>query len=180
MKNDFMPITDIWAKTFQLCWVTNDFDKAKDLLKEKFDIPKFMVMRDLVPIDQVFEGQTTEDCKFHAAWANGGNIDLEIIQPIAGPLLEFYGEKLSRDKFDLLFHHVAVRYDDDLEGYNNAIAALESKGFKVRMSAGIKDLTKYCYVDMREMLGHYLEIIYFNKAGVEVMATLVTNDFDGE
>jgi len=180
MKNDLMPITEIWAKTFQICWVTNDFDKAKDLLKEKFDIPQFMVMRDLVPVDQIYEGHSVTDCKFHAGWANGGHFDLELIQPTGGALLEMYGEKLSKDKFDMLFHHVAARFDDDSDGYYKAIEALEAKGFEMKMSAGIKDLTKYCYFDMREMLGHYLELIYFNEAGVKLMETLVINDFDGE
>ncbi|MBB6107644.1 Glyoxalase/Bleomycin resistance protein/Dioxygenase superfamily protein [Mucilaginibacter lappiensis] len=180
MKNKKMPITNIWSKTFQICWVTNDFDHAKDLLKDKFDIPQFMVMHDLVPIDQIYEGKATTDCKMTAGWANGGNFDLELIQPTGGPILEMYGEQLSKDKFDMKFHHMGTRFDDDLDGYYQAIEALQSKGFEMKISAGIKDLTKYCYFDMRELLGHYLELIYFNQAGVDLMQTLLTNDFKGE
>lgn len=39
----------------------------------------------------------------------------------------------------------------------------------------------YCYFDLRELLGHYyLEIIYLNQAGVDLMQTLITNEFDSE
>lgn len=180
MKNLQMPITDIWAKTFQICWVTNDIDQAMELLKEKFDIPDFMVMRDVPLEDLIYEGMQNDDAKMNACWARCGTFDLELIQPTEGYLLDFYGEQLAKDRFDMTFHHFATRFDNDLDGYNRAVDALKAKGFNQRWAAGIKDLTKFCYFDLREFFGHHLELIYFNAEGVKAMKSLETGDFDGE
>ncbi len=88
MKSNTLKITDIWAKTFQICWVTNDLEKAMEKLKYKFDIPKFLVMRDVPFENQRYKGQHDSNAKVNAAWANGGNINLELVHPLEGFPLE--------------------------------------------------------------------------------------------
>ena len=164
-----MPITDIWAKTFQICWVTNDIEQAMDQLKVKFDIPDFMIMRDIPLIESVYEGIPNEDGGMMIALANCGKFNLELVEPKSGFLEDFYSEKLDKGRFDMFFHHMSVRFDDDLDGYLQAVEALKEKGIKQRWASGIKDLTKFSYFDLREFLGHQLELIYFNSESLKLM-----------
>ena len=176
-----IPIIDIWARTFQICWVTNDLDRAVKELKEKFDIPKFLVIRDLSLDDVIYKGQLEEEeFEANAAWANGGNFNLELVHPIKGFPTELYGANLPENTYDLQFHHMAVRFDDDLQGYEQAVGSLKAKGFEHVISSGITGISKFSYFDMRDLLGHYLEVIWFNQKGIDFMSKLVTGDFDGE
>ncbi|MEM7550408.1 MAG: VOC family protein [Bacteroidota bacterium] len=177
---DTMPIIDIWAKTFQICWVTNDLDRAMKELKEKFDIPKFLVIRDVSFDETLYKGKVEEEYRVDAAWANGDNFNLELVQPLEGFPVDLYGAQLPKDSYSLQFHHMGVRFDNDLEGYESAVASLKAKGFEQVVDSGITGISKFSYFDMRDLLGHYLEVIWFNQEGVDFMSKLVTGDFDGE
>ncbi len=179
-KINSLPIIDIWSKTFQICWVTNDLDRAVQELKKKFDIPKFLVMRDVSFDDVYYHGNLEKEYELNAAWANGDNFNLELVHPLKGFTTEFYGSKLPSDEFVLQFHHMGVRYDNDIQGYEQAIKALKNKGFEQVVDSGITGISKFCYFDMRDLLGHYLELIWFNQEGIDFMNTLVTGEFDGE
>ena len=126
-----MLITDILAKTFQICWVTNDLDRAIEHFKVKFDVQRFLVMDDVPFTEVTFRGQIVDKGKVRGAWVNAGDINLELVEPQGGFCLDLYGPKVSGPEFKLAFHHFGARFDDDLEAYEAALKALKDKGYEI-------------------------------------------------
>lgn len=172
-----MKVTDILSKTFQICWVTNDLDRATEHFKAKFDVERFLVM-DEVPFTEVtYRGEVVDKGKVRGAWANAGDINLELVEPQGGFTLDLYGPKVQGSDFKMAFHHIGVRFDADLAGYEAAVQAMKDKGYETSVESGIEGISRFTYFDTEDELGHQLEIIYLNPDGVAFMDKVKRGDF---
>lgn len=172
-----MKITEILSKTFQICWVTNDLDRAVEHFKRQYDVDRFL-MRDTVPLSEVrFRGSVVEAGNARCAWANADDLNLELIQPETGFTLDLYGPKVRGDAFKMAFHHVGARFDDDVDGYEAAVEAMKAKGYDVVVETGIEGISRFAYFDLEDELGHYLELLYLNADGVAFMDQIKRGEF---
>ena len=171
-------VTDILSRTFQICWVTNDLDKAVDHFKQRYDVERLLVM-DEIPLTEVrYRGAFVDAGNARGAWANAGDLNLEIIQPERGFTLDLYGPKIQGPDFKMAFHHIGARFDEDLDGYEAALQAMKNKGYDVVVESGIKGISRFAYFDLEEELGHYLELLYLNTDGVAFMGQIARGDFE--
>ena len=173
-----MKVTDILSRTFQICWVTNELDKAVEHFKRRYDVERLLVMNE-IPLTEVrYRGAIVEAGNARGAWANTADLNLEIIQPESGFTLDLYGQKIQGPDFKMAFHHIGARFDEDLDGYKSAVETMKSKGYDVVVESGIQGMTQFAYVDLVDELGHYLELLYLNANGVAFMDQIARGDFE--
>lgn len=173
-----MKISDILSRIFQICWVTNDLDKAVEHFKKRYDVERFLVRDNISLLEVRYRGAVVDAGNARCAWANAGDLNLELIQPESGFTLDLYGPKVRGPDFKMALHHVGARFDEDLDGYEAAVQAMELKGYSVVVDSGIEGISRFSYFDMEQELGHYLEILYLNSAGVNFLNQIAQGDFE--
>ena len=55
---------------------------------------------------------------------------------------------------------------------------MELKGYSVVVDSGIQGISRFSYFDMEQELGHYLELLYLNSAGVSFLNQIAHGDFE--
>ena len=136
----------------QIAYVTNDTDRALQVVADKFGIRQFDVKRGLH-----FDANTTMDL----ALAYVGPVMIEIICA-RGSGETLYEVGLPTDRFALQFHHVG-----------HVVEALEEwRALRERVAAGWLPVAianddpdgdyPFMYLDARAELGHYLEFSLLN------------------
>jgi len=136
----------------QLGYVTNDFEKALELVMETRAMGPFKEMRHLTIGAR--EGRDVT-CHFGLAFKDGTHF--EIIQPLSGDAL-FYTDALPSQAFAMRLHHMGYYYPQASD-YAAAIAGAEAKWVKA-IDQKIFD-GGYCYFDARADFGHYIELYSF-------------------
>jgi hypothetical protein len=136
----------------QLCYVTNDFERAIEQLRGTHSIGPFKEMRDLrVP--------TTPNKAVvgHFGLAFKAETQFEVIQPVAEDVA-MYRDVLSGQGFQMRFHHIG-RHIASLSAYRANLTQA-----KARWPVPI-DVSEfggnYAYADARSEYGHYLEWFCF-------------------
>ena len=131
----------------QQAFVVTDMKLAKASMRQSFGCTKFFEFESTVPWE--LRGREVQ-CDLKLAFGRSGNMQIELIQPIAGEGLHF----------DLISargpgaHHLGF-YIDDLAAEAAAAAA---DGFPPIMSSGM-GTSRYCYLDTIDVLGLYIELI---------------------
>ena len=137
---------------YQNAYVTPDLDRAVELLRAQYGV------RDVMTIEATTDvrtpdgpGQATNKMAF--AWV--GKLQYELIEPVSG-LVDIYREAVSPDQL-LRFHHIAMRIADDWDGFR---AELDRQKRPIAIEGHTPSGLKFCYVDARDTLGHYLEYVW--------------------
>jgi catechol 2,3-dioxygenase-like lactoylglutathione lyase family enzyme len=136
----------------QICWVTDDLAATERLLSEQFGVGRWTRIPDV----RFGPGSTTlrgapVDCTLHVSLGYAGDLQLELIQPVAGPsihreFLDAHGPGL---------HHVCFEVDD----VDAACAAAEAAGVPVLMRGSMMDgEIEFAYVDGRAGGAPYVEL----------------------
>lgn len=136
----------------QLGYVTNDFERAMELVRQTHSLGPFKEMRDLT-----IGARGSKDVTAHFGLAFKGGTQFEIIQPLSGDC-SFYTEVLPAEGFAICLHHMGHYYPDAAE-YASAKAEAEAKWTKP-VDHAIFD-GGYCYFDARADFGHMLELYSF-------------------
>lgn len=136
----------------QLCYVTNDFDRAIALLREMHAMGPFKEMREL-------ELPTRPG---HAAIGHFGlafkeAVQFEVIEPLAGDV-DLYRKGLPDDRFAMHFHHVG-RHIPAIDEYRETLRLARERWSIVIDMAALGG--HYAYTDARDTVGHYLEYFCF-------------------
>ena len=147
---------------FQVSYVTNDLERAKHTLAERYGIRQFSSLGGPMP-----DGGTIS-----VAFAWVGGTLYEIIQA-QGPKTEFYNRDLPSDRFAIRFHHLGFLVHDKAawEQLEREIAEGKWTVAYTSRNSGFMDAH---YVEAPE-LGHYLEFIYPQKSGVEFFEAVPAN-----
>lgn len=145
------------------CWVTNDFERAMGVFRERYGVGAF----------RTIEGEMPQGGTIRVAFAWSGGQVLEIIQA-SGPATEFYNELLPEgDAFAIRFHHLGYIVHDEA-GWAALEAELAADGWPIAYSTLTHDFIDAYYVKAPE-LGHYLEFVRPLAAGVEFYAGVPAN-----
>jgi hypothetical protein len=161
---------DLFANTWQICWVTSDLDRGVDMLREGFGIENCTE----VPTEGAtfLKGDEPSPWDVRVAMGARGGPILELIEPIGGEV-DFYRRFLPEDgSFGLRLHHVAsyVPVGDDVWERLRALLAEQGLGFDYTVL--IPNRVRAGYVDTTAQLGHYLEICQLQPADIEFFSGL--------
>jgi catechol 2,3-dioxygenase-like lactoylglutathione lyase family enzyme len=136
----------------QICLVTDDIEATERLLGEQFGIASWTRIPDVRfgPDTTTLRGVPV-DCTLHVSLAYAGGLQVELIQPAAGPSI--HQEFLDARGAGL--HHVCFAVDD----IDAACAAAEAAGVPVLMRGSMMDgEIEFAYVDGSAGGAPYVEL----------------------
>ena len=127
-------------------WVTNDLERALEILRGRYGIRNFSFI----------EGDSPEGGHIKVAFAWAGGQVLEIICA-SGPGFGFYNEVLPDGEFAIRFHHLGFLIEDDA-AWRQLEEELRESGLPIVFSTVTGDFIDAHYIKAEE-LGHYLEYV---------------------
>ena len=136
----------------QFSYVTNDFDRAIDLVRQTSAIGPFKEMRELR-----FATGPDRHVVAHVGLAFKAGLQFEIIQPLAEDTT-LYQQVLGDSGFEMVFHHVG-RHIPSPDIYHHTLNAARARWELPVEVEGMGGF--YAYVDARQELGHFLEYFCF-------------------
>lgn len=137
---------------YQNAYVTADLDRAVEVMRQRFGVADVLQTEATTEVwTPNGSGPSTNRLAF--IWV--GKLQYELIQPIAGPS-DLYSAAVSKDRL-LTFHHIAMRVAGDWEAFR---AGLDRDQRKLAIEGATPTGLRFCYVDARDTLGHYLEYVW--------------------
>ncbi|WP_167854957.1 VOC family protein [Mangrovimicrobium sediminis] len=138
----------------QACWVVPDLEKAIHLWARQAGIGPFFYFDDVVYDNPVYRGEPWQPVKFHAAIAQAGHLQIELVSQLEE------GHSIFRDVVPAGrsgLHHMSTYthdFDADLAWYRDA-------GTEVAFS-GLMKGAPVCWLDTTATLGFMTELITAN------------------
>lgn len=166
MENPADLAARIFEGAFQLAYVTHDIEKAAGLLVERNRLEPFSFHQ----IDIPCFGRR-ESCVARVAISWNGVRQVELIEPISGAV-ELYREGLPPPGMATAFHHIGVRVQGGVADWEARRDALSAAGFPIALQGGLGDKVRFAYVDMRDTLGHHVELIWLGAPFLTAQAAL--------
>ena len=167
------PITalgDLFANLWQLGYVTTDLDRGIAYLAARFGLEHAVSL----PVSGTFLAGAQE-VQFEARFAMvaRGGLIVELIEPVAGEV-GFYRDSLPPDgSFAVRLHHLAAFVETGDPAWANIGALLREAGLRFDYTLLIPGRVRAGYVDMREDLGHWIEICQLEPDDTERFSSLV-------
>jgi hypothetical protein len=162
---------DLYANVWQIAYVTRDFDRGMETLRERFGIEN---ITEVPTAGATFlKGDDAVDWQVRVAMGARGGLIVELIEPVAGEV-DFYRRFLPPDgSSDLALHHIAtyVPLGDDV--WDSLGELLARAGLRFDYTVLIPDRVRAGYVDTTADLGHYLEVCQLQPADTEFFSSLV-------
>ncbi len=148
---------------FQIAYATQDIDRACEVFAERFGISRF----------QRLEGERPGGghIRVELAWVGGTMYELITAK---GPNTEMFTDRLPADgSFAIRLHHLGYFIHDDKswDALSSEAARLGVALIPGNVNPGF---LKSCFVEAPE-LGHYLEYIYPEAAGIEFFQNVPAN-----
>jgi hypothetical protein len=147
---------------FQIAYATNDIDRACAMFSDQLGIRKFRRL----------EGTLAEggSIRIELAWVGGTMYELLTGSGLGS---EVYMERLPTDSFAIKHHHLGYLIHDQAQW-----DALEKEAARLGKTLLAKTYTagflRKCFIDVPE-LGHYLEYIFPEAAGIEFLEQVPGN-----
>jgi hypothetical protein len=162
---------DLFANVWQICWVTSDFERGLQLLRDRFGVQNLTEL----PTEDAAFLNGTEPAPWEVRLAMGarGGLIMELIEPVAGEV-DYYRRFLPEDgSFGLRLHHLASFVELGDEAWESISELLASHGLRFDYTVLIPDRVRAGYVDMTAELGHFLEICQLQPADTEFFSGLI-------
>lgn len=160
---------DLFASVWQLCWVTSDFDRGAEQMREQLGVENFTEL----PTEGAtfLKGDEPADWEVRVGMGSRGGLIAELIEPVAGEI-GYYQRALPADG-GLGFHHIAARVPLGDEVWESLRKLLASHGLRFDYTVLIPDRVRAGYVDMTAELGHFVEICQLQDDDVEFFSGLL-------
>lgn len=129
---------------FQNAYITRDIEKGLATFKERGVEPFLRHEADIEV--QTPSGPARLHNKIAFLWV--GDLQYELIEPVSG-FVDFYTEQLPSDD-SMRFHHICTRLDD----WDSFRSSIDER--RLVLEGGHEHL-RFCYLDARDIVGHYLE-----------------------
>ena len=136
---------------FHQGYVTRDIHKAVDFMSRLYG----MTFTYLPIPDATESPEAVADVNVKIALGWHGNLEIELIEPIAGKV-DFYREALAAD-FAPRLHHTGVLVQD----WRRLKTDIAARGVPVVLAGELGDIN-FAYVDLRAELGHYVEYMWMS------------------
>lgn len=141
---------------YQNAYVTSDIERAIAVMRQSFGVTDVLQTEATTEVwTPSGSGPSTNKLAF--IWV--GKLQYELIEPISGPS-GLYSDAVDPDQL-LKFHHIAMRVSGDWDAFRSG---LDRDGRKVVIEGHTPSGLKFCYVDARDTLGHYLEYVWAPEA----------------
>ncbi|MFM5906027.1 MAG: hypothetical protein ACKOPO_00320 [Novosphingobium sp.] len=151
------------AEHFQMAWATNDLEQAQGLLSERLGI------RNFTPIG----GPNPQGGETHVLLAWLGTMMYELITA-SGPGSDIIMNRLPQDEgFAMKHHHLGYLIADAAE-WQALEAETARAGWAMPHKSVNPGFITSCFVDV-PVLGHYLEYIMPEPAGVDFFNSVARN-----
>lgn len=137
---------------YQNAYVTPDIERAIEVLRERFGVTEVQQVEATTDV-WTPNGSGPQTSKLAFIWV--GKLQYELIQPISAPS-DLYSAAVDPNKL-LNFHHIAMRVAGDWDEFR---AGLDREGRKIAVEGSTPTGLRFCYVDARDTLGHYLEYVW--------------------
>jgi hypothetical protein len=167
------PVTalgDLFANLWQLGYVTTDLDRGIAYLGARFGLEHAVKL----PVGGTFlAGEREVEFEARFAMAARGGLIVELIEPVAGEV-GFYRQLLPDDgSFAVRLHHLATFIETGDAAWSNLGGLLREAGLTVDYTLLIPGRVRAGYVDMREDLGHWIEVCQLEPADTGFFSSLV-------
>jgi hypothetical protein len=162
---------DLFANIWQVCYVTSDFERGLDVLRDDFGVANITE----VPTEGAtfLAGDEPAEWDVRVAMGARGGLIVELIEPVGGEI-GFYRRALPGDGPGLGFHHLATTIpvgDDQWESLKRVLAGQD---LTVDYTVLIPNRVRAGYVDTTAQLGHFMEVCQLQEADIEMFSALVT------
>lgn len=159
----FNPANGLFANNhFQMAYATNDIERAKQLLQGRYHIKHF----------QKLQGQTPAGGTIHVELAWAGSLMLELITA-AGPGAELFMHQLPDQAFSIRHHHLGYLIGSEKD-WQALQTLIKNNGYRLLSENNNQGFMRHCFIDAPE-LGHYLEFIFPEPAGLEFLNNVPAN-----
>ncbi len=157
----------------QVCWVVPDLQQAMQQWGRQAGVGPFFYFDDVVYENAVYRGRPWQPVKFHAAIAQAGGMQIELVEQLEE------GASIFRDVVPAGgrgLHHMSI-YTADFE---RDLAFYREAGAEVAFS-GLMKGAPVCWVDTVATLGFMTEIITANPLKEQVFARFreAADNWDG-
>lgn len=147
---------------FQMAYVTNDIDKARNIYQKQLGVREFAVL----------EGEMNGGGHIRAEFAWVGTLMYELIQA-SGPGSEIFSGHLPQtDDFVIKHHHLGFLVQNQGQ-WDAVIAQAEQNGMEI-LNRNTNPLVEVCFLEM-PAAGHYLEYLFATEAGISFFENVPRN-----
>lgn len=151
---------------FQVAYVTRDIARAQAQFADSHGIERFLEMRDIH-----YQTGPGREAHCHVSLAYVGATEIEIIQPIDGDVAVYVGGLPDADGQVVRFHHLCRRFATrgEFEAEANRLTA---RGLELPIRGDGPGIGSYFYCDMRALVGHFVEGIFFEDDAADWLASI--------
>jgi len=142
------------AEHFQMAYVTNDMDQAKDLFCRQLGVREFTALK----------GEMPDGGHMHAEFAWVGTMMYELICASGPGSAHFMDMLPPGDGFALRHHHLGFLIQNQAQ-WDAVLANAAARGFPV-VNHSVNPLVEVCFVKVPHM-EHYLEYLYATEVGMQ-------------
>jgi hypothetical protein len=153
-----------YGDLFQMSYVTRDRDAAVAHAEAQLGFSDFRLSESAT---DVLAGGRVQTLSLRAAMTTVGSHQIEIIEPVAGPI-EVYTQGLDLTARPLTFHHMAIAVRGGVEEWERLLAEVRESGEEIAyLFPALPDAAakmRFCYVDTRRSIGHFTEYLWRDRA----------------
>jgi len=148
---------------YQIGIVVPDIRKGMAFFKDKLGVPEFLFIEKPELQDETYLGKPAP-LRLHLAFGWAGDMQVELIQPIAG--VSTYSKFLDHSPQGGL-HHYGIEIPD----YTKGVKEMEAAGFTL-VQGGRHSETRFAYFDTTSVIGTLTEVVYLQPEEKAFMLTL--------
>jgi hypothetical protein len=157
---------------FQFGYVTTDVGQAEANLKKNFGVKNFLNIGVMKSDVFLADGRAVTN-ELILSFANVGDQQVELIQPVNDPSGLYSGALPQRDGFAMVLHHLGHRFFD-IAQWNQFRSQLDLNSHKLAFENN-GGAAHYVYTDERDSLGHFLEYMWLDEQGSALFDAIPNN-----
>jgi hypothetical protein len=151
-----------YGDLFQMSYVTRDRDAAVAHARSELGFAEFRLSESATA---VLAGGRVQTLELRAAMATVGRRQIEIIEPVSGPI-EVYTAGIDLSARMLTFHHMAIAVRGGMEDWERLLAEVRRSGDEIAYlfpaAPETEARVRFCYVDTRAAIGHFTEYLWWD------------------
>ncbi|MFA7554040.1 MAG: VOC family protein [Spongiibacteraceae bacterium] len=164
--------THFYTSFFQFGYVTNDVEQAMANLDKNFGVKNFLTVGEMASKVKLADGREVTN-ELILAFANVGDQQVELIQPVNDASGLYVGALPQREGFSMVLHHLGHRFSD-LAQWNSFRDQLDLNTHKLAFENNGGSF-HYLYTDERDSLGHFMEYMWLDDEGAAMFDAIPQN-----